>query len=132
MKLTQVVTALVAYSVVSLAHSSIVPYNTTIERLLTSQNFGECMFEPTIGPDQVGMACQNQWVTVDCAAVLPGAKKSLNMQKWSTIQLAFATGNEVRVRIDPNVDISGWCWLEQVQICPDAGCPDQQPPVTPE
>ena len=114
------------------AQEPIVPYNTTIERLLTSQNFGQCMFEPTIGPDQVGMNCPNQWVTVDCGASLPGASKTLNMQKWDTIQLAYATGKEVRVRIDPNVDISGWCWLEQLQTCPSGGCPEPQPTVTPE
>ena len=128
---TLVPPALIALEVTAQS-TSIIPYNTTIERVLTSSNFGECMFEPTIGPAEAGMACSNnQWVTVDCAASLPGAKRSLSMQKWETINLAYATGKTVRVRIDPQVDIQGHCWLEQVQTCPDSGDCGTQPPITP-
>lgn len=97
--------------------AAVIPFNTGVQRTLISENFGECMFQPSVGPSTVGLACRDEWITADCAGSL-GGSKSLGKTKFDTILLTELTGGTVRVRVDDSKKINGFCFLEQVQTLP--------------
>ena len=97
--------------------AAVVPFNTGVQRTLISENYGECMFQPTVGPSTVGLACRDEWITADCAGSL-GGSKSLGKTKFDTILLTELTSGTVRVRVDDSKKINGFCFLEQVQTLP--------------
>jgi hypothetical protein len=109
--------ALVALSASAAVSAAVVPFNTLVQRTLISENFGECMFQPSTPPSGQGLACRDEWITADCAGTL-GGSKSLGKTKFDTILLSELTGGTVRVRVDDAKKINGFCFLEQVQTVP--------------
>lgn len=99
------------------AQAAVVPFDTQVVRTLISENYGECMFQPSVGPSTKGLACRDQWITADCAGTL-GGSKSLGKTKFDSILLSELTGGTVRVRVDDSKKINGFCFLEQVQTVP--------------
>lgn len=97
--------------------AAVVPFNTSVQRTLISENYGECMFQPSVGPSTQGLNCRDEWITADCAGSL-GGSKSLGKTKFDTILLTELTAGTVRVRVDDSKKINGFCFLEQVQTLP--------------
>ena len=93
--------------------SAVVPFDTTVQRTLISENYGECMFKPGTAPSSKGLSCRDTWITADCAGSL-GGSKSLGKTKFDSILLAELTGGSVRVRVDDSKQINDFCFLEQV------------------
>lgn len=101
----------------SVASAAVKPFDTEVVRTMISENFGECMFKPSVGPRSQGLSCNDNWVTADCAGLL-GGSKSLGKSKFDTILLAELTGSTIRVRVDDSKTINGFCFVEQVQTVP--------------
>lgn len=116
MKIKAAIGAIALTTSVSVS-AAVVPFDTTVVRTLISENYGECMFQPSTAPSSKGLACRDQWITADCAGSL-GGSKSLGKTKFDSILLSELTGGTVRVRVDDSKQINGFCFLEQVQTVP--------------
>ena len=112
-----IVVGLTAVLLSSFASAAVRPFDTEVVRTMISENFGECMFKPSVGPRSQGLGCNDNWITADCAGLL-GGSKSLGKSKFDTILLAELTGSTIRVRVDDGKTINGFCFVEQVQTVP--------------
>jgi len=102
-------------SVSLVTNAGVATWKTTVrEVMIDSTLYGGCMAKLRSGPADNGLAiCNNDWVSMDCFANFYSKTDAAN--KLSTAQLAYVTGNNVRLRVrDTNTYNVSYCVVERM------------------
>lgn len=86
--------------------------------LVDDTDYGGCMMELSRGPQTVLGGCGGDWVSLDCLAAFPESTKSNASQKYAQAQLAFISGNRLRVYITDDRTVNGFCFATRVDVLP--------------
>ena len=104
-------------SVAALTSTSIMAataqWNTKSQKILMSNNFGECIISPTVPPTDFGLDCPPVWVSLSCTGDFNS--KGLAQNKLGVAQLAEITGNEVSIKVDDSKKHNGVCFVDSIQ-----------------
>ena len=86
-----------------------------LEVLVDDSDYGGCMVRLSQDPATKLAGCGASWVTADCLAGAPTSTKSLANTKLQAAQLAYLTGNNVRVIISDAYTANGKCLLKTIR-----------------
>ena len=104
-----------AIAMPSLAVAATAFITTGVDRtFVMDDSFGECMFRPTVDLREKGLDCGSSWITLDCAGTLGGSRATAS-RKYDEVLLARITGGSLRVRVDDQKKINGWCYADRIQ-----------------
>ena len=95
--------------------AAVATWKTTVkEVMIDSTLYGGCMAKIASGPASAGLAsCNDDWVSMDCFGNFYSKADAAN--KLSTAQLAYVTGNKVRLRVRDTYTYNGsYCVVERM------------------
>lgn len=87
---------------------------TVSQVLIDDSLFGGCVVALSSDINTELPACSAGWVTLDCLVAFPESSKSIAQNKLSMIQLAMATGKQVRVYVTDSRKANGYCLATRV------------------
>ena len=83
-------------------------FKTGVGKIFTSdEDFGGCMFGVSPGPADAGLDCKNAFISLDCDGLY--GSKGVAAQKYSAVQLAYVTDQNVNVKADDSIKHNGYC-----------------------
>ena len=90
------------------------PWTATVTALITDSNaFGGCMAKVDPPPsDQGGVNCATDWVTFSCDGTFNS--KSQGNSKYSAAQLAYVTGNGVKLVVQDQNKHNSHCFARRI------------------
>ena len=98
---------------------------TVISTLQDPVNFGGCMVRISPGPSTIAaygggtLDCPGDvFVSFDCLNSSGLTVKSVANSMFSTAQLAYVTGDSVRVEVDDSVKLNGFCFARRIDLQP--------------
>lgn len=86
-----------------------------LEILIDDTDFGGCMARLSTDPEERVATCGTAWVTFDCLAAFPNSTKGQAQAKLGAAQLAYVTGNTVRVTITDASTANGKCLASKIR-----------------
>ena len=91
-------------------------FNATVTKVMVdTAAFGACAATIDPAPETKLATCGANWVSFDCSGE-GGTSRSTSANLLSMAQLAYITGNTVRVVVTDNVIINGKCLATQLQV----------------
>ena len=95
------------------AHADTAPLTGLVKRILiVEDNFGECMVETEVNPQDVLPSCKRFYVTMSCDGT--HLSQNLGRRLLEQSQIAYALNRPVTIFIDDSRRINGYCLAYRV------------------
>ena len=88
---------------------------TIVQIITTESNYGGCMTKLSKPIYTATSGCPGEWVSFACTGSAGNSVPRASAM-WDTVLLAYALDKKVRIRVDSNVKLNGYCYADYIRV----------------